>query len=100
MEQSRVDKQKLAALIHKIGLKYNLPDEVIKELVNSPYLFTYGKVKELDLSKVASEEELEEIKTNFYYKGLGRLHVPFNRVSRRNKQRESATNINKKRWKN
>tara|TARA_R110000822_G_scaffold302649_1_gene426917 strand:- start:9468 stop:9770 length:303 start_codon:yes stop_codon:yes gene_type:complete len=100
MVDKKIDAKKLAALIHRIGLKYNLTDEMINNLVNSPYLFAYEKIKELDLSEVTTEEELDEFKTNFYFKGLGKLHIPFRRVNRRNKQRESAQNINKKRWKN
>tara|TARA_R110000772_G_scaffold54130_2_gene123602 strand:+ start:5115 stop:5408 length:294 start_codon:yes stop_codon:yes gene_type:complete len=93
------NKKKLKALIHSIGLKYNLADDVIKDLVNSPYLFTYETIKELDLSEVSTEEELEGAKTNFYYKGLGKLHIPFRRVDRRNKQKSSMNNLNKRRWK-
>ena len=93
------DERKLKALIHRLGLKYQLSDDIIKEIINSPYLFTYETIKELDLSEVKTEEELLEIKTNFYYKGLGKLHIPFRRVDRRNKQQDSIKNLNNRRWK-
>jgi|TARA_R110000822_G_scaffold152112_8_gene291358 hypothetical protein len=94
------NQKKIAALIHRVGLKYNLSDAIIRELTSSPYLFTHTIVKELDLSEVKTEGELEEFKTNFYYKGLGKLHIPFNRVDRKNKQQSSIKDINKRRWKN
>lgn len=97
---NKVDKKKINDLIHSIGLKYQLSDEVIKEIINSPYLFAYEKIRELEISNITTEEELNEIKTNFYFKGLGKLHIPFSRINRRIKQRESAIKINKDRWKN
>lgn len=94
------DIKKLKDLIHRIGLKYQLSDSIIAELVKTPHLFTYEKIKELKLEEVTTEEELDELKTNFYYKGLGKLHIPFSRVDRRNKQQSSIKNLNKRRWKN
>jgi len=94
------DKKKLKALIHRLGLKYQLSDEAIKELVDSPYLFTFGIMKALNLTEVETEEDLDNIKTNFYYKGLGKLHIPFSRVDRKNKQQDNVKHLNRRRWKN
>lgn len=99
METDILDKKKILDLIHSIGLKYQLSDEVIKNIVNSPYLFANNIIKQLDIREVETEEEFNKLKTNFYFKSLGKLHIPYSRVSRRNKQRESATNVNKRRWK-
>jgi hypothetical protein len=94
------DKDMVDALIHRLGLKYQLSDKIIKEITSAPYLFTKEVMKDLNLDDVKTQEDLLELKTNFYYKGLGKLHIPFSRVNRRNKQRESIKKINKKRWKN
>ena len=93
-----IEKQKVKALIHKIGLKYNLSDEAIKNLTSSPYLFAHGIIKELDLDGIETEEDLNSIPTNFYFKGLCKLYIPFPRVDRRNKQKETYKRLNKKRW--
>lgn len=92
---SKIDKIKIDKLIHKLGLKYNMRDEDMKELIESPYLFTHEKLKELDLSNVQSEKELDKLKTNFLYKAFGRLYVSFPLIARRNKQREKKINLNK-----
>lgn len=96
---SKIDEKKIKDLIHSIGLKYQLSDDIIKQLVESPYLFTKETILNLEIEDIETEDELDKLKTNFYYKSWGRLFIPFNRVDRRNKQRDSATNINKRRWK-
>ena len=96
---SKIDKIKVDALIHSIGLKYNMQDADIKALVESPYLFTHETLKTLDVSEVKTEEELGELKTNFLYKSFGKIFVSFPLINRRNKQRENLINLNKQKWK-
>lgn len=96
---SKIDKIKVDALIHSLGLKYNLRDEDMKELVNSPFLFTYEQLKELDVSEVKTEEDLEKLKTSFLYKSFGKVFVSFPLINRRNKQRDNIIKLNKKKWK-
>jgi hypothetical protein len=87
-------------LIHSLGLKYQLSDDIIREMVESPYLFSAEIMRTLDCSEITTEEQLEQIKTNFYYKGLGKLHIPFNRIETRIKQKSRIQELNKRRWKN
>lgn len=96
---SNLHKNKVKKLIHSIGLKHNLSDEVIKKIVNSPYLFAFQKIKELELDDIKTEEELDNIKTNFYFKNLCKLYLPFDRLDRNHKQRDNLKNINNKKWK-
>ena len=74
---SKVDDDKIKALIHSIGLKHNLQDEVINKIVNSPYKFTREKISELQISDDMSEEEYNKLKTNFIYLYIGRLYTTF-----------------------
>jgi len=74
---SKVDNDKIKALIHSIGLKYNLQDEVINKIVNSPYKFTREKISELQISDDMSEEEYNKLKTNFMYLYIGKLYTTF-----------------------
>lgn len=74
---SKVDDDKVKALIHSIGLKHNLQDEVINKIVNSPYKFTREKISELQISDDMSEEEYNKLKTNFIYLYIGRLYTNF-----------------------
>tara|TARA_R110000851_G_scaffold315229_5_gene477633 strand:+ start:19735 stop:20031 length:297 start_codon:yes stop_codon:yes gene_type:complete len=94
------DQKKIEALRHRIGLNNHLTDAIIKEITDAPYKMAEEVIKELDLSDIVTEEDLDDIKTNFYFKGLGKLHIPFRRVDRKNKQQKSIKISNKKRWKN
>jgi len=92
---TKIDEIKINKIIHRLGLKYNLSDSIIKELVESPGEFTFNTFKELDLSEISTEEELGKLKTNFLYKGFGRLYISFPLINRRNKQKENIINLNK-----
>ena len=100
MSSSKIDKIKVDALIHSLGLKYNLRDEDMKQLVNSPFLFTYEKLKELDISEVKTEEDLAKLKTSFLYKSFGKIFASYPLINRRNKQSENMINLNKRKWEN
>lgn len=72
-----IDDKKVKALIHSLGLKYGLQDDVINKIVNSPYKFTRETISNMELDHVESEEELEKIKTNFIYSYIGKLYIKF-----------------------
>lgn len=96
---TKIDKLKIDKLIHELGLKYNLSDSIIKEIVDSPDKFAYEKIKELNLDNVNTEEDLDNVKTNFNYYGLGKLYINFASLNRKNKQKENIKEVNNKRWK-
>ena len=89
----------LKSLIHKLGLKYKLSDEIIKHIIESPYEFTFEKLSSLDLKEIDSEEKLINTKTNFSYKALGKLYISYPVLKKRNKQIEHITDLNNKKWK-
>ena len=70
-----INKIKIDTLIHSIGLKYNLPDSEVREIVESQFEFTLEKMKELDLSTLETPEDLSPLKTTFLYKTLGKLYI-------------------------
>ena len=72
-----IDDKKVKALIHSLGLKYGLQDDVINKIVNSPYKFTRETISNMELEHIQSEEELEKIKTNFIYSYIGKLYIKF-----------------------
>lgn len=77
MINKQIDDKKVKDLIHSIGLKYGLQDDIINKIVNSPYKFTREKISELNLDEVHSEEELAKYKTNFIYPYIGKYYVKF-----------------------
>ena len=62
-----IDDTFVKMLIHKIGLKHNLRDNVITKIVNSPYKFTKDTITSIDVSSISSEDEFDKLKTNFIY---------------------------------
>lgn len=76
-DNKEIDDKKVKALIHSLGLKYGLQDDVINKIVNSPYKFTRETISNMELEHVQSEEELEKIKTNFIYSYIGKLYIKF-----------------------
>lgn len=98
---SKVDDKKINALIHSIGLKYGLQDEVIKKIVNSPYRFTREVITHLDFDNIETEEQFNELKTNFIYRYLFKLYTNYDKLERNRKQKETLSNYNREvKWKN
>jgi len=93
---SKIENIKIKKLIHTIGLKYNLSDSIIKEMVESPYKFIEEIYKKLDLNDIRDEEELKKLKNVFMIRGIGKLFVSYPLIKRRNKQRENIINLNNK----
>lgn len=97
---SKADEKKINALIHSLGLKYGLQDDVIRKIVNSPYKFTREIIVNLELEEIETEEQFEELKVNFIYKYLGKLYTTFDRLNRIKKQSENLKNYNNnEKWK-
>ena len=52
--------------IHRLGLRNNLRDHIVKAIVESPFLFMKETIEAMDLDEVE--------KYNFYHKNLGRFY--------------------------
>lgn len=94
------DRLKIKQLVLKLSNKYGLSAKEIEELVNSPYHFTYDKLKDLEIEHIESEEEANSLKSNFNYKGLGKLYLSYPALVARKKRKNNASLINNKKWKN
>jgi hypothetical protein len=68
---NKSDEEKINSLIHNIGLNNNLRDQEVREIIESQFRFTYDTIRHLDLT----EKQIEETKTNFIYKYLGKLYI-------------------------
>lgn len=75
--------RKIKILIHKLGLKYKLSDEIIKQIIESPYEFSALQIKKLNLKEIDNEEQLKKLKTNFTYPGFGKFYINFEAMCRR-----------------
>ena len=92
------DRIKIKQLIAIIAKRYNLPEDVVENIVNSPYLFTYEKLKDMDFTEVQTEEDADKLKTNFNYKGLGKLYFNYRTLIVNRQRKEEYYKINNKRW--
>lgn len=90
---SKPDDDRVKMLIHSIGLKYNLQDEVIRKIIASPYRFARETIKALDIRDDITEEEYNELKTNFNLPSIGKLYSNYE-VFKKHKK------IKERRWEN
>lgn len=92
---NKIDKIKVNNLIHSLGLKYNLKDEEIKQLVESQFEFAKIKMKELDLRHTETQEEFDKLKTNFMFRSFFKLVTNFGIVKGINYYRNKYIEENK-----
>jgi hypothetical protein len=71
---NKIDEKKIKDIIHTIGLNNNLKDDEVRKIVESQFRFTSETIKEMSLEGLTLEE-LGELKTNFYYKYIGKLYT-------------------------
>lgn len=95
----RRDTQKVDMLIHRLSLKYMLPKEIIRNIISSPYIFADGIIRELNLDNISTEEDLKNKKTNFNFKGFGKLYVSYPLLKNRNRRINNMNDLNIKKWK-
>ena len=95
----KLDRIKVKKIIASLAKKYGLPTEVIQNITDSPYLFTYEKLKDLKLDNIKSEDEATQLKTNFNYKGFGKLYLNYPSLVARKNRQTNALKINNKQWK-
>jgi hypothetical protein len=92
---NKIDNKKIKDLIHKLGLKYKLSDDVIKEIVESPYEFGSIIIKKLELDELENIEQLDDIKTNFMFTGFSKLYINPAALKNRINKRLNKINLNK-----
>lgn len=93
---SKKDQIKINRLIHSIGLKYNLTDDEIRKIVQSPFEFTEQKLKELNekINNAAELEELKDLKRVFLFKSLCKLYICEHRMESLLNRRKNIKKVN------
>jgi hypothetical protein len=92
--KNEIDERKVADIIHTVGLNNNLMDSQIREIVESQFRFTYKTIKAMSLSTM-TDEEIDELKTNFYYKYLGKVYTNSEVITRHKIRDEYIMNKHK-----
>lgn len=72
-------------LIHSIGLLNNLTDKEVTEIVESQFRFTYETIRGMNFDDL-TKEEIDNMKTNFYYKFIGKVFTTGDIVERQRKR--------------
>ena len=93
---NKIESDKIKILIHKLGLEFNLKDDDIRKIVSSPYKFTRETISNLEIKDIETEEEFNNIKTNFTYPYIGKLYTSFKICEKIKKQKDNL----KKKWEN
>ena len=87
----RVDNPKIRKLIHSLGLEFNLQDDIVQKIVQAPFKFTRETISNLDVSDNMTEEEFDNLKTNFIYMHIGKLYTNFSIYEKIKKQKSNLT---------
>lgn len=76
----KIHDKKVNDIIHNIGLNNNLKDSEVKDIIESQFRFTYETIKNMNIDDL-SDEEIDKLKTNFFYKYLGKVYTNSNVVN-------------------
>lgn len=76
---NKIDEKKINALIHSIGLKHNLRDVEVKQMVESQFRFMFEQMNTVDLDTI-EDDKIEDLKTNFFLKYIGKIHTSPERI--------------------
>lgn len=90
-----MDKGRYEFLIQKLALKHRKTIPEMKRIIESQFEFIATKTKELNFKELQSEEEFNELKTNFNVKYLFTLFASYNRINKLNKKNALKSTLNK-----
>lgn len=88
---NKQDDDRIRKLIHSIGLEFNLQDDVVRKIVQSPYKFTRETIANLSIDGIESEEDFNKLKTNFIYTYIGKLYTTYRIYEKIQKQKINLT---------
>lgn len=86
---NKIHDKKVKDLMHTLGLNNNLTDEEVRKIVESQFRFTYETIRKLSFEGL-TDEEIDELKTNFYYKYIGKIYTN-SEVIKRHKRKEEIS---------
>lgn len=64
----------LSKLIHSVGLNNHLRDKDVRDIFESQFRFIYDTIRQSNLENM-DPEDMENIKTNFILKHIGKLYT-------------------------
>lgn len=89
---NKINEKKVNDIIHTIGLNNNLTDSQVREIIESQFRFTYKTIRTLQLSGL-TDEEIDNLKTNFYYKYIGKLYTNSEVIKSHNRRIEHINRL-------
>ena len=75
-------------IVHELSKEMFLKEEVIDTIYKSFYNFIRESITNLPLKEELSEEEFNNLKTNFNIPAIGKLHCTYERYLKMKKQKE------------
>lgn len=64
-------------IIKELAYKHNLPEEKVKEIIKSPFVFIRNTIKSINFENVKTEEEFNNKVKNFNIPHIGKLYGSF-----------------------
>lgn len=68
------NQKQLNRILHSVGLKNNLSDKAVEEIISSQFKFIHEKIREMSFSEM-SAEDIEQLKTSFMLKYIGKIYT-------------------------
>ena len=66
-------------IIKRVSDKLNIPEEIVKKTYESYWLYIRNSISELPLKDNLSEEEFNNLRTNFNIPSIGKLSCSYDR---------------------
>lgn len=66
-------------IIKRVSDKLNIPEEIVKKTYESYWLYIRNNISELPLKDNLSEEEFNNLRTNFNIPSIGKLSCSYDR---------------------
>lgn len=80
-------------ILSKVAKELNLPVEEVSKVYKAYWLFIRQKIEALPLKEELTEQEFNNLKTNFNIPGLGKLSCDYERWQRIKKKQEVIKKI-------
>lgn len=83
-------------ILKLLSEELNLPEEVVDAAYKSFFVFIKQTIEDLPLKEELTEEEFNNLRTNFNIPAIGKLHCTYDRYLGMKKRQEYIENLRKR----
>lgn len=85
----------IKGIIKEVAKQMDLPEDVVHLAYKSQWEFIKNHIEQLPLKQDLTEEQFNELRTNFNLPSLGKFYLTYERVLRIKERFEYLKNLNK-----